>query len=219
MIKNHYHKLVVKIIKILLIFIILIIFFWFLINSYIVWFSRDKIFSINNLESKQAIALVLWAGIKYNKAPTDILKDRLETVYEAYKKWKILKIIVSWDNAKVYHNEPKVMKDYLLKLWVKKEDIYPDYAWFDTYDSIYRAKNIFWVKKIVIFTQKYHLYRSIFIANKLWINSIWVISNRHNYLNITKFTIREFFSRIKAFLEVEFLRPKSRFLWKKIQIK
>jgi len=216
--KNNYHTLALKIIKILLVLFISIMFFTVLINSYIIkiWISHIK--KIDNLNNWN-IWLILGAWIKYNRQPTDILKDRLYTAYLAYKNKKISKIIVSWDNSKVYHNEPEVMEKYLVKLWVKKEDIYKDYAWFDTYDSIYRAKEIFWVKNLVIFTQEYHLYRALYIANKLWINSVWIISDRHEYLAIDRFKLREFFSRVKAFFEVELFKSKPKFLGEKIEIK
>ncbi len=219
MIKNNFKKFVFLFLKAFLSFVSLLLLIFFLLNYYIINSSKNYIFDIDKLDNKRKIWLVLWAWIKYNKEPTDILKDRLYTSFLAYKLKKIKKIIVSWDNSKVYHNEPEVMKKYLMKLWVKKEDIYLDYAWFDTYDSIYRAKEIFWVKKLVIFTQKYHLYRALYLARKLWIDWIWVISDRHSYLKIDYFRIREIFSRIKAFFEVEIFRPKPKFLGKKIIIK
>jgi len=216
--KKNYHNLVLKLSKILLVFLISIIFLSVLINFYIISFWTKYIKTIDNLD-KSYIWLVLWAWIKYNKEPTDILKDRLYTAYLAYINQKISKIIVSWDNSKIYHNEPEVMEKYLLDLWVNKEDIYKDYAWFDTYDSIYRAKEIFQAEQLVIFTQEYHLYRALYIANRLGINSQWVVSDRHNYLAIEKFKLREFLSRIKAFFEVELFKPKPRFLGEKIEIK
>jgi len=215
--KKNYHNLVQKLIKILLIFFVSIIFLSIFINFYVINFWTKYIKKIDNLDKKY-VWLVLWAWIKYNKEPTDILKDRLYTAYLAYINKKISKIIVSWDNSKVYHNEPEVMEKYLVDLWVKKEDIYKDYAWFDTYDSIYRSKEIFWVKDLVIFTQEYHLYRALYIANKLWINSEWVVSDRHEYLAIDRFKLREFLSRIKAFFEVELFKPKPKFLGEKIKI-
>lgn len=216
--KKNYHNLVLKVIKILLIFFISITFLSVLINIYVINFWTKHIKQIDNLNGKD-IWLVLWAWIKYNRQPTDILKDRLYTAYLAYINKKISKIIVSGDNSKIYHNEPEVMENYLINLWVNKKDIYKDYAWFDTYDSIYRSKEIFWVKQLVIFTQEYHLYRALYIAKKLWINSDGVVSDRHKYIAIDKFKLREFFSRIKAFFEVELFKPKPKFLGEKIEIK
>ncbi len=205
-------------IRYILLLILLLIISFLAINFYIVNFSENKIYSVNDLP-KTKIWIVLWASVRPNWEPSDILADRLKLSKEAYKLWKISKIIVSGDNWKKNYNEPDNMKKYLIKLWVKKDDIYPDYAWFNTYDSMYRAKEIFWAKKLVIFTQKYHLYRAIYIWEKLWIKSIWVSTNKNNYLWIIDFRMREIFARIKAFFEIEILKTKPKFLWKKIEIK
>jgi vancomycin permeability regulator SanA len=199
-----------KNIKYLLLLVILFFIVILAINSYIINFSREKIINISEIENYK-IWLVLWASVRSNWEPSDILADRLKTSYEAYKSSKISKIIVSWDNMKSNYNEPDAMKAYLVKLWVKEEDIFADYAWFDTYDSMYRAKEIFSVNKLVIFTQEYHLYRALYISNKLWIDSVWVISDKHKYLWITRYKIREVFSIIKAFIEVEILKPETKY--------
>ena len=203
-------------------YFLLLLLLWFMslmtINYYIIDLSKQKIVSLDQI-SWYNIWLVLWASVKSNWTPSDILADRLKTSYEAYNLGKISKIVVSWDNRKLNYNEPEAMKKYLVKLWVLEEDIYLDYAWFDTYDSIYRAREIFSVSKMVIFTQEYHLYRALYIANKLWIKSIWVSSDRQTYLWIIRYKSRETLSRIKAFLEIEIFKTESKFLGDKIEIK
>ncbi len=208
---------IIQNVRYLFLIIILLSLSFFTINYYVISFWEKFLYPKNSkLDLK--VWLILWAWIKNNSQPSDILKDRLDTWVEAYKNKLISKIIVSWDNSKINYNEPEVMEKYLLKKWVLKKDIFKDYAWFDTYDSIYRAKNIFWVKKMLIFTQKYHLYRALYISNNLWIDSYWMVSDKHIYLNMIWFKFRELFSRVKAFLEVEILKSKPKFLWKKIKI-
>ncbi len=205
-------------IRYLLLILILIIISIITINYYIVSFWESKIVKLDSINNYK-VWLVLWASVRPNWIPSDILADRLKTGYEAYSLWKISKIIVSGDNRKLNYNEPEAMKKYLLKLWAKQNDIYLDYAWFDTYDSIYRAREIFSVNKMIIFTQEYHLYRALYIANKLWIESVWIVSDKHNYLWIINYKTREIFSRIKAFFEIEILKTKPKFLGEKIEIK
>ncbi len=207
-----------KYIKILLIIFLLIKFFFLFINFYIIYFWKNRIVEMSNLENHK-IWLVLWASVKSSWEPSGILADRLQSSYEAYKLWKIQKIIVSWDNWNMNYNEPDNMKRYLISLWVNSEDIQSDYAGFDTYDSMYRAKNIFWVDKMVIFTQRYHLYRALYIANRLWIESVWIASDKKQYSWLHSFQIREVFSRVKAFFEVEILKSSSKIWWEKIEIK
>jgi SanA protein len=200
-----------RIFKFSVFFVFIIILILIIINFYIVSFSKDKIFKkLENLE-KTKIWLVLWASVKSNWIPSDILKDRLLSAFEAYRQSKIEKIIVSWDNSKKNYNEPQAMKDYLINLWVEETDIFQDFAWFDTYDSIFRSREIFSAKEIVIFTQEYHLYRAVYISNRLWISAIWFISDKEKYLWIVKFRIREFLARLKAFLEVEILKSETKY--------
>lgn len=206
-----------KIIRCLFLIIILFVLFFFSINCYIINFW-DKFIYKQAILPNNRIWLVLWAWINNNSHPTDILKDRLDTAIEVYKNKTISKIIVSWDNSTINHNEPLVMEKYLILNWVSKEDIFKDHAWFDTYDSIYRAKVIFQVEKMIIFTQKYHLYRALYISNKLWIDSYWIATDKHTYLDIRKFKSREMLSRIKAFFEIEILDSKPKFFWDKLKI-
>jgi SanA protein len=199
------------------ILLLLVVFFIIAINFYVISFSKENYYTrIEALEPKE-VWLVLWASIKSGK-PSDILKDRLDVAYQAYNSWKIKKILVSWDNWKFYYNEPEVMKDYLIELWVKKEDIYLDYAWFDTYDSIYRAKDIFLLNEIVIFTQDFQLKRAMYISKKLWILTSWVETSLRLYSKARYNNFREVFARVKAFLEVEIFHSRPKYLWDTIEI-
>jgi len=207
-----------KTIKIVIYIILWIIILIFCINFYVNSFSEKKIFLWTKDLENEKIWIVLWASVNWRKWPSDILKDRLLVAIEAYKKWKVKKIIASWDNSKENYNEPIVMNDFLVKNWVKKEDIYMDFAWFDTYDSIYRAKYIFWVDKLVIFTQNFHLKRSIYIASRLWIESVWVATDLHVYIWSGYYNFREFLATLKAFLDTEVFHSKPKFLWEKITI-
>lgn len=188
------------------------------INYYVLSFSNANYYYDVDWLDKYYVWLVFWASVIWNSIPSDILKDRLKVAYEAYTDWKIEKIIVSWDNSYLDYNEPKAMKKYLIELWVDDDDIYLDYAWFDTYDSLYRAKYIFGVDTLVLFTQDFHLKRAMYIGQKLWLNTIWVETNLQKYLKQDYYNRRELFARIKAFLNVEIFKPESKYLWDKIEI-
>lgn len=188
------------------------------INYYVLSFSNANYYYDVDWLDKYYVWLVFWASVIWNSIPSDILKDRLKVAYEAYIDWKIEKIIVSWDNSYLDYNEPKAMKKYLIELWVDDDDIYLDYAWFDTYDSLYRAKYIFGVDTLVLFTQDFHLKRAMYIGQKLWLNTIWVETNLQKYLKQDYYNRRELFARIKAFLNVEIFKPESKYLWDKIEI-
>jgi len=189
-----------------------------IINFHVLSYSKTNYYyDVDWLENKY-VWLVFWASVLKDWTPSDILKDRLKVAYHAYDKWKIQKIIVSWDNSHINYNEPKAMKKYLMNLWVDDDDIYLDYAWFDTYDSIYRAKEIFWVDEIVLFTQDFHLKRAMYIAKKLWLKTYWVETNLQKYLLEDYNNRREILARIKAFFEIEIFKSKPKYLGDKIEI-
>lgn len=203
---------------ILFILITLIIGIVTMINFHVLSFSKTNYYYDELWLENNYVWLVFWASVLNNWTPSDILKDRLKVAYKTYNAWKIEKIIVSWDNSKLNYNEPVAMQKYLINLWIDEDDIYLDYAWFDTYDSIYRAKEIFWVNQIVLFTQDFHLKRAMYISKKLWLETYWVETNLQRYLLEDYNNRREVFARIKAFIEIEILKPKPKYLWDTIEI-
>ena len=200
-----------KILKYNLYTIIVLIILIAIINFYVLSFSIWKIFNSASDINDYEIGLVLWASVKSSWEPSDILKDRLKMAIKAYNDWKIQSIIVSGYNYWLTYNEPLSMEQYLIKAWVLSEDIYKDYNWLDTYDSIYRAREIYWIQKIVIFTQEFHLKRALYIASRLWIDAVWVKTDLQEYLSIRYFKFREIFSRIKAFIEVDLMRVEIKY--------
>ncbi len=199
-------------------FILSFICFLYVVNFYVLSFSQNNYYyDVDWLDNKY-VWLVFWASVIWNKEPSDILKDRLKVAFDAYQKWKIEKILVSWDNSHVSYNEPEVMKKYLVWLWVDIDDIYLDYAWFDTFDTLYRAKNVFMLEEAVLFTQDFHLKRAMYIASKLWINVYWVETNLQKYKNENYNNRREIFARIKAFFDVDIFSSKPKYLWENINI-
>ena len=109
------------------------------------------------------------------------------------------------------YNEVQGMKNYALEAGVAEEDIFMDHAGFSSYDSIYRAKEIFGAKKILIVTQKYHLYRALYIADKLEIEAYGVGSDPRKYSGQALREIREIFARDKDFVKCIF-KPESTYL-------
>lgn len=207
-----------KIILALLILSTLIIVFIVGVNLYVLSFSKKGFYnSVEDLNDTY-VWLVFWAAVYNNSRPSDILRDRLDVAIEAYNTWKITKIIVSGDNSKLNYNEPVVMKNYLIANQVKKEDIYTDYAWFDTFASLYRARDIFGVEELILFTQDFHLKRAMYISKRLWIKTQWVHTNLRPYIREWYYDIREIWARVKAFLNVEIFKSKPKYLGDTIEI-
>lgn len=161
-----------KFLKYILIIIIIIILIVLGINLFVIASTKENI--ITEDEAKQIkdidCIIILGAGVRGNK-PSPMLEDRLLQGIELYKKGVAKKIIMSGDHGSKDYDEVNVMKNFAIEHGVPSEDIFMDHAGFSSYESIYRAKEIFGVEKAIIVTQKYHLYRSLYIAQKFGIEA------------------------------------------------
>lgn len=194
-----------------------VLIFVVIVNVYILNKSSEFIFKdIAAVPSKQ-VALVLGAKVYANGAMSAVLNDREITALELYRNKKVQKILVSGDHGREDYDEVNTMKDFLLNNGVSAEDIFLDHAGFDTYDSVYRAKEIFQVSSMIIVTQKFHLPRAIYIAKSLGINAVGIVADRQEYaLGIYNET-RESLARVKAFFDLSF-QAKPKFLGEIIPI-
>ena len=203
-----------KILKLLLVLILLIV----LINLYMILSTRNKIIKIEDIDSEDIdCIIVLGAGIRRN-GPSPMLEDRLLTAIELYNQGVAPKILVSGDHEHDDYDEVNVMKNYLKEKGIPSEDIFMDHAGLSTYDSIYRAKKIFKANKVIIVTQKYHLYRSLYISKTINLKSYGVSANKQSYAFQIKRDIREIAARIKDFFMCIF-KPEPTYLGEVIPIK
>jgi len=181
----------------------------FVFFTNIVIFLGSKSYIYKNIEDiKEAqVVLIPGAAVLKNGALSSIFKDRVNTAIELYQAKKVSKILVSGDNSTISHNEVNPVRNYLLEKGVPDEDIFLDHAGFDTYSTMYRARDIFQVSSIIISTQSFHLPRSVFIARMLGINAFGISADVGHIL--FKNYIREIFANEKAVLELIFhIKPK-----------
>lgn len=144
--------------------------------------------------------IVLGAGIRPDGYPSWMLEDRILVGVDLYNIKAAPKIIMSGDHGRVEYDEVNTMKNYAINSDVPSADIFMDHAGFETYDSIYRAKEIFGAKKVVIVTQQYHLYRSLYIAKTLGLEAYGVSADLRNYGSGQIYReIREWLARIKSY--------------------
>ena len=206
-----YVKLIIKVVFIVIIILLLVMLG---INFYVRLSSKSDI--VNNPDGGKDAILVLGAGLRNGK-PSPILKDRLDTAIKLYKDGVSKRIIVSGDHGKKYYDEVNVMKKYLIDNGIDSNNIFMDHAGFSTYDSIYRAKYIFQANDIVIVTQKYHLYRSLYIAKRLGLNAVGVSATLRDYTGSLKFEAREILARDKDFFKVMF-KPEASIMGDEIPV-
>ncbi len=180
------------------------------INFYIKSSTERQI--INNYEVKDVDAIVvLGASVKKDGTLSLMLKERLETSIEAYNNGVSSKIIMSGDHTRKNYDEVTAMKKFAIENNIDSSIIYLDHAGISTYDSIYRMKHIFKLKKIVIITEKYHLYRALYIANKLGIEAYGIDATKKIYSGQSYRDFREILARNKDFIKT-IIKPKSKYL-------
>ncbi|HWQ98841.1 MAG TPA: ElyC/SanA/YdcF family protein [Clostridia bacterium] len=144
--------------------------------------------------------LVLGARVWDNGQPSGILKDRINAGIVLYEAGASDRILMSGDHGQDDYDEVNAMKDYAIESGVAPEVIFMDHAGFSTYESVYRARDIFQIKTVVIVTQKYHLYRALFVARALGLNAYGVSADRRDYNPYILFSVREIFARCKDFV-------------------
>jgi len=183
----------------------------FLINFNVYLRSKPHIFSESGALPKAEVALVLGAQVFDNGRLSDMLKDRADTAVDLYNSGKVNKILASGARWTTGYDEATAMKNYLLGKGIKGEDIFLDHAGFDTYDSLYRAKEIFQVRSVAIISQNFHLPRAVYIGRSLGLNAYGVSADKHSYANIQNNIAREIFADVKAFSDIN-LSAKPKFL-------
>lgn len=221
--KNKKNKRMNKIVKRILIALsicmIIVICGMLIINSYVKNTVENYILSPEDaLEiSDVDCILVLGCGVREDGSPSSMLKDRLTRGIELYYSNVAPKLLMSGDHGQTDYNEVGVMKQYAIDANIPSEDIFMDHAGFSTYESMYRAKEIFQAKKVIIVTQEYHLYRAVYIAQELGLDAYGVSSDYRTYAGQTMRDIREIMARVKDFGSTIFI-PEPTFLGEAIPI-
>ena len=185
------------------------------VSMYIKLSTEDDIVAAKGLENYDCI-LVLGAAVRYDQ-PSHMLEDRLLTAVELYMSGAAPKLLMSGDHGQEDYDEVSVMKSFAVEKGVPSEDVFLDHAGFSTYESIYRAIEIFGAKKIIIVTQKYHLHRALYVAQSLGAEAVGVDAALREYFGDFKRGAREILARNKDLLMCIF-KPEPTFLGDKISL-
>ena len=161
--------------------------------------------------------LVLGAGVRSDGSPSPMLRDRLIVGHEAYYTNKSDVIFVSGDSEKSSYTETAAMKEFLENMGVDSASIICDGYGLSTYDSIWRAKNVYGFNNILIISQGYHLNRAIYIAEELGMNAYGIDSALRSYAKQPLYSLRECIARIKDVIYVKLsITPKYTEKWEDI---
>lgn len=186
------------------------------INSFVKTSASKYILDAADVDCDYDCVLILGCKVNGN-SPSTMLRDRLSQGVALYGVASD-KLLMTGDHGKDGYDEVGVMKAYAEDAGIPSEDIFEDHAGFSTYESMYRAKEVFKAEKILIVTQEYHLYRAIYDARALGLDAYGVIAEPSmNYGGQTYRDIREILARSKDFL-FSILKPKPTYLGEAIPI-
>lgn len=187
------------------------------INGYMISSTNNRIISVKEaLNINPDCILVLGAGV-WGDRPSPMLEDRLIQGIQLYNNGTSDRIVVSGDHGRKGYDEVNVMKKYAMEKGIPSNHIFMDHAGFTTYDSIYRLRDIFQAEKVIIVTQKYHLYRALYIARSLGLDAYGVSSDPRLYAGQGMRNMREAMARIKAF-GMSIIKPEPYFLGEVIPV-
>ena len=173
-----------------------------------IFYASRKTVGISAVIPTQVV-IVPGAGLSADGTPSAPLRDRVQAAVDLYQAGKVQKILMSGDNSTVYYNEPESMRQYALSLGAPDTDIVLDYAGRRTYDTCYRAREIFGIETAVITTQPYHLPRAVFLCDRLNINiqGLEVEQSRYIRARYIFWQVREVFATLAAVWDVYVSKP------------
>ena len=161
--------------------------------------------------------LVLGCGVRPTGEPSLMLRDRLDMGLKLYELGADPKLLMSGDHGSQEYDEVNVMKDYAMTAGVVSEDVFMDHAGFSTYESMYRARDVFCVRRVIIVSQRYHLHRAVYDARALGLDACGVAAEDVAYLGQSARDLREILARNKDALWC-LLQPEPTFLGEAIPV-
>lgn len=192
-----------KIVAIFLLFIFLLSLVPIGINIYVIAYSSRYILSTEEYKKADVdCVMVLGAGVNGDK-PSDMLEERLNVGIKVYNSGCTDRLLMTGDHGRTEYDEVNIMKGYAINTGIPAQNIFMDHAGFSTYESMYRARDVFDVKSLIIVTQKYHLYRAVYNARQLGLEAYGVAADGQYYyglINNTFNSARESLARCKDFV-------------------
>ena len=209
-------------VSVCLAFVLLTTAFVFGVNALVVSSAKENVITAQEAAELEDVDCIIVLGclVRSDGTLSDMLCDRVERgieVYELMAQKSGAKLLMSGDHGTVEYDEVNAMKQYAIEKGIDSEQIFMDHAGFSTYESIYRAKEIFGAERVVIITQEYHLYRALYIADALGLEAYGVASDQRTYSGQTMRDVREILARNKDFLTSLF-KPKPTYLGETISL-
>ena len=212
-------RIIKSIVLILLAILILGTASLFIIDSHVKSSAKERLLTVDDASTLEDVdcIIVLGCQVKDDGSLSHMLRDRLIRAIELYDAGAAAKLLMSGDHGKEDYDEVGAMKQYAIDNGVPSENVFMDHAGFSTYETVYRAKEVFGAKKVIIVTQEYHLYRALYIAERLGVEAYGVSSDLNTYSGQSKRDFREFLARNKDFYKCIF-KPEPTYLGDMIPI-
>jgi SanA protein len=175
---------------------------------YIRWRTQARIVPLTAAPSAP-VAIIFGAGLNRDGTPMPVLADRVRTGVDLYRAGAVRKLLLSGDNRFKDYSEPEAMRALAVELGVPAGDLVLDFAGRSTYDTCYRARYVFGVRKAVAVTQAFHLPRAVYLCNEIGIDAAGVAADRQPYRKSSEFAwnTREMAACAAALLDVHILHP------------
>jgi vancomycin permeability regulator SanA len=172
----------------------------FIINAHVKKSVKDRIITVEQAAEIDADCILIFGcGVWDDGTPTPMLSDRLKTGIEIYNAGGGDRLLMSGDHGRADYDEVNAMKKFAVDRGIESEAVFMDHAGFSTYESVYRAKEVFKVKKVILVTQEYHLYRALYVAKALGLDTHGVSADLQPYAGQKYYEAREILARVKDF--------------------
>lgn len=179
--------------------------------------ARDHIVTSAEDAPTAQVAIVLGAKVSGGML-SPMLLDRVATGVALYQSGKVDKLLLSGDHGQTDYDEVNAMLAYALEQGVPEEDVFTDHAGFSTYETMYRARDVFKVSDALVVTQGFHLPRAVYTARSLGLQATGVEADLRPYFNEGRFALREWPARMKAFFQLHLTKPEPTYLGPEIPI-
>ena len=189
-----------KFFKFIFVLIVLVVIFTLLFNVFVWYTVKDRARTLDeSLNNKDYDCIIVLGCGVWGDEPTPLLSDRIDAAIALYKAGVAPKILMSGDHGRDGYDEVSVMRNYAIERGVPSEDIFMDHAGFSTYETMYRASDIFGISHAVVVTQKYHLFRSLYDARAFGIDADGTEAVGHTFpkTNLLMWEGREVLARVK----------------------
>lgn len=173
------------------------------------WRYRGLVYERVEEVPERPVAIVLGAGVHPDGRLTFVLQDRVEAAIDLYRAGKVERLLFTGDNRFEHYNEPQRMFEYAVAQGVPAEAIVLDYAGRRTYDSCYRARAIFQVRRAIVVTQSFHQDRALFTCERLGLDVIGLAADRRAYQrgSMAWWQVREVPALLRAWWDVSVYHP------------